>query len=151
MTGARGTTTRGLALLLALGLLTTMGAACKSRRMAPPTSTAGQTAASAAQPKAPEPAKPATVSAAAPGEESAAATDQPAGEPAEDEPDRDRLWQCYQEVYCAQKKGQMDQILPLYKKYGFETPQEFTRVWIEAAKDTDWVTKLAHDVSKKCR
>ncbi|NOZ00662.1 MAG: hypothetical protein GXP54_02075, partial [Deltaproteobacteria bacterium] len=76
---------------------------------------------------------------------------EPATDKAKGKPDKDELWKCYQEVYCAQKKGEMDKILDIYKKYGFETPQEFTRVWIEAAKDTDWVSKLANDVSKKCR
>jgi len=65
--------------------------------------------------------------------------------------DKDLLWECYREVYCAQKKGEMAKILDIYKKHGFETPQEFTRAWIEAAKDTEWVSKLAHDVSKSCK
>jgi len=64
--------------------------------------------------------------------------------------DKDKLSKCYSEVYCAQKKGEMEKILPIYKSYGFNTPQEFTKAWIEAAKDTDWVTKLAYEVSKKC-
>jgi len=65
--------------------------------------------------------------------------------------DKDKLSRCYREVYCAQKKGEMDKILEIYKRYGFNTPQEFTKVWIEAARDTDWVTKIAHEVSKKCQ
>lgn len=64
--------------------------------------------------------------------------------------ERERLGQCYQAVYCAQKKGQMDRILELYKEHGFETPQDFTKAWIDAAKDTDWITKIAREVSKKC-
>ncbi len=64
--------------------------------------------------------------------------------------DKDKLARCYSEVYCAQKKGEMSKILDIYKSYGFETPQVFTKAWIEAAKDTDWVTKLAYEVSKKC-
>ena len=64
--------------------------------------------------------------------------------------DKDKLTKCYTAVYCAQKKGEMDKILGIYKEYGFETPQAFTKTWIEAAKDTDWVTKIAHEVGKKC-
>ncbi|MBM4394698.1 MAG: hypothetical protein FJ087_03295 [Deltaproteobacteria bacterium] len=64
--------------------------------------------------------------------------------------DKDKLAKAYQDVYCAQKKGEMDKILGIYKANGFNTPAEFTKVWIEAAKDTDWVTKVARDVSKKC-
>ena len=56
----------------------------------------------------------------------------------------------YQAVYCAQKKNEMDKILGIYKEFGFDTPQAFTKTWIEAAKDTDWVTKIAHEVGKKC-
>ena len=65
--------------------------------------------------------------------------------------DRDKLTKCYQEVYCAQKKGEMDKLLGIYKKFGFETPQDFNKIWIDAAKDTDWVTKISHEVSKNCK
>lgn len=65
--------------------------------------------------------------------------------------DKDMLFKCYTEIYCAQKKGEMDKILDIYKKYGFETPQEFVKTWIEAAKDTDWITKVAYEVSKQCK
>lgn len=65
--------------------------------------------------------------------------------------DKERLARTYLEIYCAQKKGEMDKILNIYKANGFDTPQEFTKAWIEAAKDTDWVTKIAWDVSKKCK
>ncbi len=65
--------------------------------------------------------------------------------------DKDRLWACYQEVYCAQKKGEMDRILDIYRKCGFQNPQDFTTAWIEAAKDTEWVSRLAHEVSKACK
>ncbi len=65
--------------------------------------------------------------------------------------DKDRLWTCYQEVYCAQKKGEMDRILDIYRKCGFQNPQDFTSAWIEAAKDTEWVSRLAHEVSKACK
>lgn len=64
--------------------------------------------------------------------------------------DRDALARCYTAVYCAQKKGEMSRILSIYKEFGFETPQAFTKAWIEAAKDTEWVTRMAYDVSKKC-
>lgn len=65
--------------------------------------------------------------------------------------DKDRLWGCYQEVYCAQKKGEMDRILEIYRQCGFQNPQDFTSAWIEAAKDTEWVSRLAHEVSKACK
>lgn len=65
--------------------------------------------------------------------------------------EKDRLWSCYQEVYCAQKKGEMDRILGIYRQYGFQNPQDFTSAWIEAAKDTEWVSRLANEVSKACK
>lgn len=65
--------------------------------------------------------------------------------------DKDRLWSCYQQVYCAQKKGEMDRILDIYRQCGFQNPQDFTTAWIEAAKDTEWVSRLAHEVSKACK
>ena len=88
----------------------------------------------------PEAAKPA---------EEAKAPDAPAPEAASGV-DKDKLSKAYTDVYCAQKKGDMDKILGIYKNYGFNTPAEFTKAWIEAAKDTDWVTKIAHEVSKRC-
>jgi len=82
--------------------------------------------------------------------------DQPKEQPAAAEQqapglDKEKLAKAYQEIYCAQKKGEMDKILRIYKNYGFDSPSEFTKVWIEAAKDTDWVTKVARDVGKKCQ
>ena len=90
----------------------------------------------------------------APKAEAAKAPDAPAAPAAAAEAasgvDKDKLSKAYTDVYCAQKKGDMDKILGIYKNYGFNTPAEFTKAWIEAAKDTDWVTKIAHEVSKRC-
>ncbi len=58
---------------------------------------------------------------------------------------------CYLEVYCAQKHGDMAGLLKIYKKYGFETPKQWTRAYIAAAKDTDWVSALARKASKACK
>jgi len=65
--------------------------------------------------------------------------------------DKDKLWSCYLEIYCAQKRNEMDKILDIYKKCGFENPSDFTQAWIEAAKDRQWVSKLAHEASKACK
>lgn len=99
----------------------------------PPVPTAGQPPAAEAKSPAEEEAAPPK-----PGEEAAPTID------------KEKLSKCYTAVYCAQKKGEMDKILGIYKEYGFDTPQSFTKTWIEAAKDTDWVTKIAHEVGKKC-
>lgn len=64
---------------------------------------------------------------------------------------KDQLWTCYQEIYCAQKRGEMEKIPDIYRKCGFENPQDFATAWIEAAKDTEWVSRLAHEVSKACK
>ncbi len=87
-----------------------------------------------------------------PAEEKAVESEEPApvAEPAQ-EIDRDKLTACYQEVYCAQKKGQMDKIEEIYKSHGFEKPEDFTKAWIEAAKDTEWITQIANTVGKKCQ
>lgn len=82
------------------------------------------------------------------GAEAAGEVEAPPAEPALD---REQLSACYQEVYCAQKKGEMEKILDIYKAHGFETPQDFTKAWIEAAKDTDWITRVANSVAKKCQ
>lgn len=65
--------------------------------------------------------------------------------------DRDKLARAYEEVYCAQKKNEMDKLLDIYKNYGFEKPEDFITMWMEAAKDTNWVTKVAHDATSKCK
>lgn len=83
-----------------------------------------------------------------PGAEAPGSQTGPSGAPVLD---KDRLWACYQEVYCAQKKGEMDRILDIYRQCGFQNPGDFTTAWIEAAKDTEWVSRLAHEVSKACK
>jgi len=117
---------------------------------------AAPAAAPAVAPATAETPKPAAAPATAPGAEAAkpaAEGESPPPKPAEDAVpaiDKDKLAKAYQAVYCAQKKGEMDKILGIYKEFGFDTPQSFTKTWIEAAKDTDWVTKIAHEVGKKC-
>lgn len=119
----------------------------------------------AAEPAKQEPAQagtaPAEAAAAAPAKaENPAAAEEPADEDPDEEGgggvgnanlDKDKLSKCYEEVYCAQKKGEMEKLLDIYKKFGFEKPADFTAMWIEAAKDTAWVTKIAHEVSAKCK
>jgi hypothetical protein len=133
-------------------------AGCKSEPKGPAKGTAPAPAAAAVDAAAPAPSPAVPVPAPAGGLAAKPATppaaEAPATPPAEGgQPalDRDKLSKAYQEVYCAQKKGEMDKILGIYKAYGFNTPQEFTKTWIEAAKDTDWVTKIAHEVSKGCK
>ena len=61
------------------------------------------------------------------------------------------LEKCYLELYCAQKHGDMANLLKIYEKYGFKTPKAWTRAYIQAAKDTDWVSELARKASKACK
>jgi len=89
------------------------------------------------------------------------ASPQPEGSPQTEPPqadqsaqkplDKDHLWSCFQQVYCAQKRNEMDKILDIYRSCGFENPADFTAAWVEAAKDTEWVSRLAHEVSKACK
>ncbi|HOI09871.1 MAG TPA: hypothetical protein PK313_05265 [Myxococcota bacterium] len=143
--------------LLAAGLLAVvLVAGCKQtpKATAPAAEPAAAAPAEAAAPAPAEAAAPAPAEAPAPAPEGEpAAAEAPAAEAAPAEPamDREKLSACYQEVYCAQKKGEMDKILDIYKAHGFETPQDFTKAWIEAAKDTDWITRIANSVSKKCQ
>jgi len=65
--------------------------------------------------------------------------------------DRDKLAKAYQEVYCAQKKGEMDKLLDIYKANGFEKPEDFISTWVEVARDTAWVTKVATDAAARCK
>lgn len=150
--------------------------ACKNQPPAEQAAPAVEQAAPAAQnapaeaEKAPEAAgKEAATAGTAPAEAGTAtapakAENAAAEEPADDDPDdeggsgaaganvdKDKLAKCYEEVYCAQKKGEMEKILDIYKNYGFAKPSDFTATWIEAAKDTGWVTKIAHEVSAKCK
>ena len=68
-----------------------------------------------------------------------------------DKIDREKLAKTYTEVYCAQKTGDMDKLLEIYKANGFEKPDDFISTWVEAARDTAWVTKVATEAAKKCR
>lgn len=131
--------------------------ACKAQPPAEKAATASENAAPAAEkaPVADEPAVEPAQAGTAP-----AAAEEPADEDPDEEGgtgvgnanlDKDKLAKCYEEVYCAQKKGEMEKLLDIYKNYGFEKPSDFTATWIEAAKDTGWVTKIAHEVAAKCK
>lgn len=114
----------------------------------------------AAQPVVQAEPAPAAVEPAAPGQQPPEGAAEPEGaEDPDDESytsdgtqvDRDKLAKAYEEVYCAQKKNEMDKLLDIYKSYGFEKPEDFITMWMEAAKDTNWVTKVAHDATSKCK
>lgn len=153
---------RAIFIIVAATFLTAFAACGSGGGKEPATPEQAQPAAEQAQPApAPQPAAP--VEAAKPAPEAAAA--QPAAaepEGAEDPDDeswggdgtvvdRDKLAKAYEEVYCAQKKNEMEKILDIYKNYGFEKPEDFISMWMEAAKDTGWVTKVAHDAASKCK
>jgi FtsZ-interacting cell division protein ZipA len=72
-------------------------------------------------------------------------------EPTADVNSKANLEKCYLELYCAQKHGDMANLLKIYEKYGFKTPKQWTKAYIEAAKDTDWVSDLARKASKACK
>ena len=77
--------------------------------------------------------------------------DKPKPEPSVDITDKKNLEKCYLELYCAQKRGDMANLLKIYEKYGFKSPKAWTRAYIQAAKDTDWVSELARKASKACK
>ena len=143
-------------LFLAVFLVAAFGTGCKTRhRSVPRVADSGPAKAKGMHEKAPKAVKDldaVQAKAATSGHTAdASVAGVPSGAGAAKGDKRKRLWECYQEVYCAQKKGEMDKILDIYKKYGFETPKQFTAAWTEAAKDTEWLSRLAHDVSKKCK
>lgn len=64
--------------------------------------------------------------------------------------DRDKLAQCYEEIYCAQKAMEFDKIIDIYKKYGFDKPEKFSKLWIKMAQDKEWMEKVIKEIPKKC-
>lgn len=64
--------------------------------------------------------------------------------------DRDKLAKCYEEIYCAQKANDMEKIVDIYKKYGFEKPEKFSKIWIKMAKDKEWMEKVIKEIPTKC-
>jgi hypothetical protein len=104
----------------------------------------------------------------APEDEAGAAEEQEQGEadPAPEEPsagsetvtarartvvNREMLAKAYEEIYCAQRKGQTDQILDIYKKYGFDTPKDWTEAWTQTADDPEWQEALTRRIqSSRC-
>lgn len=64
---------------------------------------------------------------------------------------KDLLAKAYEEIYCAQKKGQTDQILDIYKKYGFATPKDWTEAWARTSEDAQWQADLTKRIQgAKC-
>lgn len=64
--------------------------------------------------------------------------------------DREKLFECYKEIYCAQQKQEFDKIIDIYKKYGFENPKDFTKIWLEVAKDKEWHQRIVNKIPKSC-
>ena len=60
------------------------------------------------------------------------------------------LSKAYVEIYCAQRKGETEKLLAIYKKYGFTDPRAWTDAWTEAAKDTAWVARVSQEAMKEC-
>lgn len=64
---------------------------------------------------------------------------------------KETLAKAYEEIYCAQKQGKTDQILDIYKKYGFESPKEWTEAWAATSEDVEWQAALTRRVqAAKC-
>lgn len=64
--------------------------------------------------------------------------------------DKPTLQKAYLEAHCAQKKGETDGLLDVYKKYGFEKPEQWSKAWSKAAKDPEFVAKLTQAAKEAC-
>jgi hypothetical protein len=65
---------------------------------------------------------------------------------------KETLAKAYEEIYCAQKMGRTDQILDIYKKYGFESPKQWTEAWAATSEDVQWQADLTRRVqSAECK
>ena len=64
--------------------------------------------------------------------------------------DKEKIAKAYTEIYCAQKKGDTKAVMEIYKKYGYDTPDKWTKVWEEAAKDQAWLQKISMEAVKAC-
>ncbi len=79
--------------------------------------------------------------------------DPAAGDPAAAAPaavDKETLGKAYEEIYCAQKKGETDKIMDIYKKYGFTDPKAWTEAWSKASEDTTWFQDITKKVQEAC-
>ncbi len=64
---------------------------------------------------------------------------------------KEMLAKAYEEIYCAQKRGETDEILDIYKRYGFDTPKAWTEAWSRTSEDAEWQEALTRRVqSSKC-
>ncbi len=62
---------------------------------------------------------------------------------------KETLAKAYEEIYCAQKRGETDKILDISKKYGFETPASWAEAWKSTSDDPDWQAALTKRVMTK--
>ena len=77
------------------------------------------------------------------------ATDKAQGEGLADA-EKQKLASVYQEIYCAQRRGESEKLLEIYTKNGFDNPETWTKVWTKAAQDGAWVAKTTHDAIRAC-
>ena len=56
----------------------------------------------------------------------------------------------YKEAYCAQRRGDVGALKTLYTEHGFQDPKAWSRVWTEAAKDTDFMNETVSAAMKAC-
>lgn len=116
------------------------GGPAKAGEQTPPPADAGQPAEPAGTPEG----KPADVQATAPQPTEPAAGTIEAG--AKTAVNKETLAKAYEEIYCAQKEGRTDQILDIYKKYGFDSPKQWTEAWAATSEDVEWQAALTRRV-----
>ena len=64
--------------------------------------------------------------------------------------DRKTLEAAFIAAYCAQRKGETDKLLEVYKKYGFEDPKAWTKAWNAAAADHEFVARVTQAATTQC-
>ena len=81
---------------------------------------------------------------------SAPTAKQPVGQPSPKTFTKEILANAYVEIYCARQSGRTEGVFELFKKYGFDNPQQWGTAWKTAAKDTVWIAKLNQRATALC-
>ena len=70
--------------------------------------------------------------------------------PAKGKFDLETMRKAYLEAYCAQRQGATEELVKIYKRYGFEHPKAWSDAWLKAAENLEFMAKVTHEATRKC-
>ena len=63
---------------------------------------------------------------------------------------RERLARSYEEVHCLRKRNALDAVEGVYRRYGFDTLEDWAAAWTEASRDEEFERTVSARVERLC-